>query len=108
MGTGSTIWINDLISKGLITPSYSFQDNFIDLISNFKDQINGYVICELHTTSSNIAISLAGILNAIPVTEKNIGLIESLEIPLLYDLRDKNYSWLLNNFSGSFNKNVVI
>ena len=108
VGTGSTIWINDLISKGLITPSYSFQDNFIGLISNFKDQINGYVICELHTTSSNIAISLAGILNAIPVTEKNIGLIESLEIPLLYDLRDKNYSWLLNNFSGSFNKNVVI
>ena len=108
VGTGSTIWINDLISKGLITPSYSFQDNFIGLISNFKDQINGYVICELHTTSSNIAISLAGILNAIPVTEKNIGLIESLEIPLLYDLRDKNYSWLLNNFSGSFNKNIVI
>jgi hypothetical protein len=108
VGTGSTIWINDLISKGLITPSYSFQDNFIGLISNFKDQIKGYVICELHTTSSNIAISLAGILNAIPVTEKNIDLIESLEIPLLYDLRDKNYSWLLNNFSGSFNKNVVI
>ena len=108
VGTGSTIWINDLISKGLITPSYLFQDNFIGLISNFKDQIKGYVTCELHTTSSNIAISLAGILNAIPVTEKNIGLMESLEIPLLYDLRDKNYNWLLNNFSGSFNKNVVI
>ena len=108
VGTGSTIWINDLISKGLITPSYLFQDNFIGLISNYKDKINGYVICELHKTSSNIAISLAGILNVIPVTEKNIGLMESLEIPFLYDLRDKNYSWLLNNFSTSFNKNVVI
>ena len=40
VGTGSTIWINDLISKGLITPSYLFQDDFIGLISNFKDQIN--------------------------------------------------------------------
>ena len=108
VGTGSTIWINDLISKGLITPSYLFQDNFIGLISNYKNQINGYVICELHTTSSNIAISLAGILNAIPVTEKNISLMDSLEIPFLYDLRDKNYSWLLNNFSDSFNKNIVI
>ena len=108
VGTGSTIWINDLISKGLITPSYLFQDNFIGLISNYKNQINGYVICELHTTSSNIAISLAGILNAIPVTEKNISLMKSLEIPFLYDLRDKNYSWLLNNFSDSFNKNIVI
>ena len=108
VGTGSTIWINDLISKGLITPSFLFQDNFVGLISNFKDRINGFVLCELHTTSSNIAISLAGILNAIPVTEKNIGLMESLEIPLLYDLRDKNYTWLLNSFSGSFNKNVVV
>ena len=108
VGTGSTVWINDLISKGLITPNYIFQENFIGLISNFKDQINGYVICDLHTTSSNIATSLAGILNTIPVTEKNIDLMESLEIPLLYDLRDKNYRWLLDNFSEAFNKNIII
>ena len=106
VGTGSTIWINDLISKGLITPSYIYKENFIGLISNYKHKINGYVLCELHKTSSNIAISLAGILNTIPVTEKNVGLMESLGIPFLYDLRDKNYSWLLNNFSASFNKNV--
>ena len=108
VGTGSTIWINDLISKGLITPSYIFQENLIGLISNFKDQINGYVICDLHATSSNIATSLAGILNAVPVTEKNIDLMKSLEIPLLYDLRDKNYRWLLDNFSEAFNKNIII
>ena len=108
VGTGSTIWINDLISKGLITPSYIFQENLIGLISNFKDQINGYVICDLHATSSNIATSLAGILNAVPVTEKNIDLMKSLEIPLLYDLRDKNYGWLLDNFSEAFNKNIII
>ena len=108
VGTGSSIWISDLISKDLITVSYSFEDDFIGLITHFKEQIHGYVICDLHTTSSNIAISLAGILNSLPITEKNISLMDSLEIPLQYDLRDKNYDWLLNNFSDSFNKEIVI
>ena len=108
VGTGSSIWINDLISKDLITVSYSFEDDFIGLITHFKDQIHGYVICDLHSTSSNLAISIAGILNTIPITEKNISLMDSLQIPLQYDLRNRNYSWLLSNFSDSLNKNIVI
>jgi len=108
VGTGSSIWINDLISKDLIKISYAFKDDFIGLITHFKKQINGYVICDLHSTSSNIAISIAGILNTIPVTEKNISLMDSLEIPLKYDLRNKNYNWLLNNFSDSFNKKIIV
>ena len=108
VGTGSSIWINDLISKDLIKVSYAFKDDFIGLITYFKKQINGFVICDLHSTSSNIAISIAGILNTIPITEKNISLMDSLEIPLKYDLRNKNYNWLLNNFSDSFNKKIIV
>ena len=37
VGTGSSVWLNDLIEKNLITPSYLFQDNFEGLISNFKE-----------------------------------------------------------------------
>ena len=36
VGTGSSIWIHDLISKDLITVSYSFEDDFIGLITHFK------------------------------------------------------------------------
>ena len=43
------------------------------------------ISCDTHSTSSNIAISIAGILNTIPITEKNISLMDSLEIPLQYD-----------------------
>ena len=34
--------------------------------------------------------------------------MDSLEIPLKYDLRNKNYNWLLNNFSDSFNKKIIV
>lgn len=108
VGTGSSVWLNDLIEKNLITPSYLFQDNFEGLISNFKENIEGYVVCDLHTTSSNIAISIAGILRTLPITEKNISLMDSLAIPLIYDLRDKDYYWLLSNFSDYFNKKIIV
>lgn len=108
VGTGSSVWLNDLIEKDLITASYSFENNFIKLLSNFKETISGYVLCDLHSTSSNIAISISGILNAIPVTATHINLMDSLEIPLIYDVRDKDYDWVLNNFSDSLNENIII
>tara|TARA_B100001250_G_scaffold73043_1_gene59620 strand:- start:1624 stop:3471 length:1848 start_codon:yes stop_codon:yes gene_type:complete len=108
VGTGSSVWLNDLIDKGLITASYLFENNFINLLSNFKEKISGYVLCDLHSTSSNIAISISGILNAIPVTATHINLMDSLEIPLIYDVRNKDYNWVLNNFSDSLNENIII
>ena len=108
VGTGNSIWLNDLISKKLIIASYSLQDDFVGLISKFREHIYGYVICDLHSTSSNIAISISGILNTIPITEKKIGLMDSLNIPLIYNLEDKDYSWVIKNFSDSLNKEIIV
>ena len=108
VGTGSSVWLNDLIEKKLIIPLYLYEENFIGLLSHFKEKINGYVICDLHSTSSNIAISISGILNTIPVTEQNIELMDSLGIPQLYDLRNKNYNWVIDNFLDNFNKKIII
>ena len=107
VGTGSSVWLNDLIEKNLIIPNYSFQNDFTALLSHFKKDIDGYILCDLYSTSSNIAISISGILNAIPVTEQNIQIMDSLEIPLLLDARNKDYEWLLNNFSDSLNKKII-
>tara|TARA_B100000575_G_scaffold294599_1_gene311985 strand:+ start:5735 stop:7573 length:1839 start_codon:yes stop_codon:yes gene_type:complete len=107
VGTGSSVWLNDLIENNLILPRYSFQDDFRGLLSYFKEEINGYILCDLHSNSSNIAISICGILNAIPVTEENSEIMDSLEIPLLFDARNKDYEWVLNNFSDSLNKKII-
>ncbi len=108
VGTGSSVWLNNIVDRGLVIPSFEYSADIVSLLAKFKDQINGYVLCDLHTTSSNIAISLSGILNSIPVTEKTIEYMKSLNIPLLFDARDKDYSWLLENFSEFFNKNIII
>ncbi len=108
VGTGSSVWLNHLIENELITPNYTFNSDFEGVISRFSEYISGYVWCDLHTTSSNIAISLCGLLNAIPVTGNHLNLMDSLNIPLLYDVRDKDYNWALNTFENLFGKNIVV
>ena len=107
VGTGSSVWLNDLIERNLIFPIYKFQDDFIGLLTYFKKKINGYILCDLHSNSSNIAISICGILNTIPVTEQYVEIMDSLNIPLLFDARNKDYDWVLDNFSDSFNKQII-
>ena len=34
--------------------------------------------------------------------------MDSLGIPLIFDARDKDYIWVVNNFLDSLNKNIVI
>ena len=36
VGTGSSIWINDLIEKGFITASYLYEEDLVGLISILK------------------------------------------------------------------------
>ena len=106
VGTGSSIWINDLIKNHNITPNYSI-NNFEELISLFKSKIEGYIICDLHTHSSNIATTLSGIYHAIIVTSEHVKLMTELNIPMIYDVRSKDYSWVLNNYAKSVNKKII-
>ena len=106
VGTGSSIWINDLIENHNIIPNYSIDNNFEELISLFKSKIEGYIICDLHTHSSNIATTLSGIYHAIIVTSEHVKLMTELNIPMIYDVRSKDYSWVLNNYAKSVNTTI--
>ena len=108
VGTGSSVWINDLIDKEMITPLYTYEDDFEGLLTHFKNIISGYVLCDLHSTSANIAISVCGVINAIPITEEHINLMDSLGLELLYDVRNKDNSWFYNNFSNLINNSLVM
>ena len=108
VGTGSSVWLSDLIEKEYIYPSYRFENDFLGLLCHFKENINGYVICDMHSTSSNIAISISGFLKTIPVTDEYVKLMDSLSLPMIYDLRQKDYNWVLENYYDSLNKNIVV
>jgi len=65
MGTGSSIWINDLEENYNIHTDYSYSGHFNSLISKFKSNINGYILYD--ENSVNEAITLCGLLNTIPI-----------------------------------------
>lgn len=102
---GYLMWLNDLKSNYNVTIDNSFDSNFKGLISNFKDQLNGYILSSSESPSLHIAISLAGIKKAIVVLPEDEAVVKSLDIPLVEDTRDKDMNWLIDNFE--FNTNML-
>jgi len=107
-GTGHTLWVDDLVNNNYVKEDKSFYDDFDGLISYFKDSFDGYILCDLKDHSSNVAVSLCSPLNAIAVTPDNVYLMESLNKPMLLDVRGKDESWALTSaYSDKFSKSVA-
>jgi len=101
------IWINDLRNNYNLIVANTYLNDFQGLLSHFKSRISGYVLCNLRDTSSNVAISLCGILNAIAVTSDNVAVMNSVGIPQLYDVRGRNEAWALSTFGSQLSTTVV-
>lgn len=66
------------------------------LLAHYKDKLSGYVLAsdDSASDSGNVAISLAGLLNAVVVTPKNQSLCDELGLTCLLDATDKDDAWL--------------
>lgn len=104
---GHAKWLQDLSRNYGTSVNWSYASNFEGLITHFKDEISGYVLCNLHTNSSNAAISICGILNAIAVTPDKVSLMNQLGIELLEDVRQKDEQWAYNTYKAQFNKKII-
>ena len=108
VGTGSTVWMNDLEENYNVYLDYSIGNDFQYLLSLFRSDIDGYIKCNLHSNSSNLAISLSGIYNSIPVTDIHLNLMDSLAIPMKYDATNLSNDWFFQNYSDSISKEIII
>ncbi|MEC9303865.1 MAG: T9SS type A sorting domain-containing protein [Bacteroidota bacterium] len=108
VGTGSTFWLNDLEENHNVFLDYSVGNNFEYLLSLFISDIDSYIKCKLHSSSSNLAISLSGIYNSIPVTDVHLSLMDSLAIPMKYDATNLSNDWFFKNYSDSISKEIVV
>jgi len=106
-GGGSSIWINDLEENYTVFVSDEFDGNIEPLLSLYNSQITGYILCNLDDNSANVANSLCGPLNAIAVTPQLQGMVEALGISMLYDVRDKDEQWVLDNCDSLLNKQIL-
>jgi len=107
-GAGHLIWIDDLVNNNYVTEDKSFYDDFEGLVTFFKDAFDGYILCDLKDNSSNVAVSLCSKMNAIAVNPDNVALMESLNKPMLLDVRGKDENWLLTSeYINDLSKDVA-
>jgi hypothetical protein len=106
MNSTYTVFLNDLKTNYGVTEVDSLDGKFADLIAHFKNDIKGYIICNVQDTSVNVAISLCGITRSIAITPDNESIISALGIPKYADVRGKDNAWFFNNYGDQVNKNA--
>jgi len=104
---GSEVWLADLVANYQIIADSTFLSDFEGLLRFFKSKIAGYILCNLHQNSSNVAISLSGIQQAIAVTADQQNLMATLQIPELADVREKDEQWLFSNYGDQFSTQII-
>ena len=67
-----------------------------NLLAAFSDQIDGYVLCSSDPADPSVstAVSVAGLLNAVVVTEKNRSTAEKAGYSMILDVTGCNERWL--------------
>jgi len=106
IGTGSSIWINDLEENYNIHTDYNFSGNFYSLLSEFKSNFNGYILYDENSVSE--AITLCGLLNTIPLKENQLNYIEDLNILFIDDARNYSFDDIIKEYSENLNDRVLI
>ena len=106
IGTGSSIWINDLEENYNIHTDYNYSGNFYSLLSKFKSNIDGYILYD--ENSINEAITLCGLLNTIPIKETQVNDIENINIFYVDDARDYSFDEIFKNYSEDLNNRILI
>jgi hypothetical protein len=85
----------------------SYSNNFSGLLGLFSKRLDGYILCEPKSASSNVAATLSGILNAVAIPsdieQKAIG----AGLTKILDVRGKDEAWLLDNYGDRINKNFA-
>jgi hypothetical protein len=85
-------------------------------IQTYRSHFDGYVIFDAQSSngggpSSNVALSLAGVLNAVPIDRNDSALIAAAKtagLTELADVSDRDYAWLRGSaYWSKFNRDAV-
>lgn len=101
------VWLSDLVTNYKVTENTSCQYDYLDLIKRFKNDIKGYILATTQEPSIDVALSLAGIKDAIVVTAADQQAVANLGIPMLADVTNETYGQFLSDYQGSMNKHVL-
>ncbi len=108
MGGGYTTWMQDLENNYGVVFKNTYYSDFPGLIAHFKNRIGGYFLCNVGDSSTNVAISAcAQHSDKIAITVDLVPLMDSLNIPLAYDVRNLGEHWMYENYGNTFSTEVA-
>ncbi|TWI86395.1 PA14 domain-containing protein [Chitinophaga japonensis] len=96
-----------LVEKTGITIDDTYYTNFPGLLAHFAGRLDGYILCNAKDRSTNVAISLAGVMNAVAIPADIEQTAINAGLTMLLDVRGRNESWALAHYGHLFSKNIA-
>lgn len=85
----------------------TYYNSFQGLLTYFADRLTGYILCDAKQNSTNVAISLAGILNAVAISADIEQTAINAGLSLLQDVSGKDETWLFANYGSQFSTQIA-
>lgn len=90
-----------------ITLDSTYYNNFAGLIQHFRNQVNGYILCNWQDSTTDAAISVCAMMNAFAVAPQDTALMDSLGLPQVYSTIGKGEVWSYDSFRNNYSKKIV-
>ena len=96
-----------IIARQGVPLDFTYYNNFQGLLTRFASRCTGYILCDAKQNSTNVAISLSGILNAVAMPADIEQTAKTAGMKMLLDVRGKDENWALSNYGSQFNKTIA-
>lgn len=95
---GYEVWLRDLNESYNVVLDDTFKDRPWELVEHFRDYLSGYILYNLGQDSENVAITLAGVYRALPITPSLRDEAERRGLKKLLDVRGRDERWCFKNY----------
>lgn len=85
----------------------TYYSNFQGLLTKYASRLSGYILCDAKQSSTNVAFSLGGILNAVAIPADIEASAIAAGLTLKLDVRGKDETWALANYGTQFSKTIA-
>lgn len=85
----------------------TYSNDFTGLLRFFAKRLNGYILCDPKSASSNVAASLSGILNAVAIPTDIEAKAIAVGLTKVLDVTGKDELWALANYKNQLNKDLA-
>jgi hypothetical protein len=96
-----------LVEKAGVKINDTYYTNFGGLLTHFSSRLAGYILCNQKDRSTNVAISLAGVMNAVAIPADIEQTAISAGLTRLLDVRARDEAWALANYGNLFSKQIA-